>query len=583
MKNKVFKSIGLAVLLLTLLVGNVFAFSLGTTDGVWGRIDANLGSNAIGATCERYGAVTSPSYTLLDGMGVAHNTSVGPGGENERYIRNADVCSGNTINDYAFAANGNPTGWTRDAGTSNRWNDFRTYQSTCSENLDSLIISRYVYHSRTGDDRLAIEIYNKTGDAVDLSGYSLLLFTSDQAFTKVDLTGTIDNGGYRVVGTNNTVTNPAPSPTFAAGDNYRTVALVKDYVAGNVDLYRGQGNRETVFNRSTSDENQVRYGNVGTFNNTCPNDNGNDPDDYLEQSGFGFQGMPADPNFHPAENVPFPVGRFCHYNNPVSSSNSFNSVDLSLKINALACPDGQTIVPTTGGNKLNKEFSFTATLDETTNNLNPCTYGPSSPSWPSYGGGTASSGGTGLNRNGCADMVRFTSSADNTTFTCVINSALELKQEYHLSIMGFTPTTVGADCPDSPVGTLQYNQVYTAEQTNNCFCMYAAYTRNQITPITLASFGANWTENGVLIDWETVTETNNFGFNIMRAEIVDGERIQINVEIIFSNLAPGDAFGSSYEYLDETAVPGTEYFYWLVDVPLDSSEPGIYGPISPAL
>jgi len=577
MKRKLFKSIGLAVLLLTLLVSNVFAFSLGTTDGVWGRIDNDSSWIYQGATCERYAAVSSPSYKLLDGMGVAYNVNVGPGGETERYIRNADVCSGNTIDDYTFATSDNPAGWQRDAPDGQRFIDFRTYHSSCGK-IESPIISRYVYYSRDGADHLAIEIYNKTGDPINLSTYSLLLFTGDQEFTKVDLSGEIANEGYYVVGTADTRDKVSLNQEITDSDDYRTVALVKDYRYGNVDFYGNQDNRTFAYNISGTDENQVRYGTpLGYI--LCPNENGNEKDKFQIQSGFGFQGMVTDSSFEPDAEKPFPVGRFCHYNNAVTSINGFDSVELSLKIKEIACPEGQTIRPVTKENTLDMDFKFSAQLEETDNFVITCEYGPNSPAWPSYGGSASSSGGTGLNRNGCADMVKFTS-ADDVKFTCVFDDDHE--QDYYLSLLGFAPTTVGADCPDSPVGTLQFNQVYTAEEANSCFCMYAAYTKNQITPVTMASIGANWTEKGVLIDWETVSETNNFGFNIMRAESVDGERIQINPEMIFSGLAPGDPFGSSYEYLDETAVPGTEYFYWLVDVPLDSSEPGIYGPISPA-
>lgn len=594
MKKKLFKSIGLAVLLLTLLVSNVFAFSLGTTDGVWGRIDVTDLGFAEGATCEHYGAVTSPSYELIDAMGVAYNTSVGPGGESERFIRNANVCTGNTVDDHAFATN-NPAGWTRDTPNNGRWNGFRNHTNTCG-NTETLIISRYVYHSRNNDDdRLAIEIYNNTGDEVDLKDYSLLLFTGDQEYDVIPLTGTPANApnmlaspGYYVVGTDETSGQITLDDTFVNRDTYRTVALVKNYIPGTVDRVVGGGSVEDVFNDSFIDENQARYGN---FSNGCGEANA---DNFVRQSGFGFQGMPANPTFQPAEGEYFPVGRFCHYNNPVyvpNGGNSFNTINLNLSVNDIACPTGQTIEPATGDNTLDRTFKFVATLNETTNynSVNQqyeCPYGDDTTNptsgWPSYGGSRTYTGGTGtgLNRNGCADMVSFSSAVGNLSFICRYDASHT--QEYHLSIVGFTPTTVGGVCPTVPVGELQYNQVYTAEQSNNCYCMYASYTKNQITPVTLANFGANWTENGVLLDWVTVTETNNFGFNIMRAEIVDGERIQINPEMIISGLAPGDPFGSSYEYLDETAVPGTEYFYWLVDVPLDSSEPGVYGPISPA-
>lgn len=111
--------------------------------------------------------------------------------------------------------------------------------------------------------------------------------------------------------------------------------------------------------------------------------------------------------------------------------------------------------------------------------------------------------------------------------------------------------------------------------------MYAAFTKGQITPVVLKSLSATAVENGILVAWETATEVNNLGFNIYRAELVDGERAKINPELIMSKLAPGDLFGATYEFLDESAAIGVTYYYWLEDVPLESGvTPGIYGPIS---
>ena len=226
-------------------------------------------------------------------------------------------------------------------------------------------------------------------------------------------------------------------------------------------------------------------------------------------------------------------------------------------------------------------FSYLVSLDETSNGTSPCVYGPTSPAWPGGAANPYVTGDTGPNRNGCADRVLFSALGGGGTqvFTCRIDS--QHTQDYTVSILGFVPTTAGAACPDTPTGTIQFNQIYTSETAKNCFCVYAAYTRGQITPVVLLNLSAVSVENGVLISWETVTETNNFGFNIMRAESTDGEQTQVNPEMIMSQIAPGDMFGASYEYLDSTAAEGVTYYYWLVDVPLDSADlPGIHGPIS---
>lgn len=186
-------------------------------------------------------------------------------------------------------------------------------------------------------------------------------------------------------------------------------------------------------------------------------------------------------------------------------------------------------------------------------------------------------GDTGPNRNGCADGVVWEPSLNHQEFTCRIDAGHT--QDYTVSLLGFTPTTAGAACPDTPVGIIQFNQIYTAETAKNCYCVYAAYTEDQITPVTLVNLSAIGVEDGILISWETVTEANNLGFNIMRAESVDGGQVQINPELIMSEVAPGDMFGAAYEYLDETAVEGVTYYYWLIDVPLDGSLPGVHGPI----
>jgi len=576
MKNKVLKSAGIAFLLLAFLAGNVFAFSLGTTDGVWGRIDSTT-SFPTGADCERYGAVQAPTYTLFDAVGIIYNVNVGPGGETERYVRNPSVCSGDIDGDIRFKDNISFDGWTR--STTGLWGDLGSHTISCST-PSGLFISEYVYEQFSGfnNDSIAIEIYNGTGGTVNLGtgNYSLLMFRDDRNFDKIDLSGSVSAGGLHVIVSNAAAgSTTVENQTFANNDNYRTVVLVKDYVDASTTDYGNQSRRAAVYNTTTGDENQVRYGMPSGYT-SCPDSDGSQPNRFELQSGFGFEGQ-IDSNFEPEVDQLFPIGRFCHYNNPIYEPDDyFNTVPLTLTINDLGCPPGQTFDPTAPSNDLNFDFLFT--LDETPNANDPCAYGPSAPGWPGGAAAPNADGDTGPNRSGCADMVRITAPEDDQTFTCVIDSTHD--QEYHVSIMGFTPITAGGICPDVPTGTIHFNQIYTAEQVRNCYCVYASYTRSQITPVTLGSLSAEGVENGILISWETVTETNNFGFNILRAESTDGERLQINPEIIFSSLAPGDPFGSSYEYLDETAAPGVEYIYWLVDIPLDGTENGLHGPIS---
>lgn len=570
MKKKLLKSIGIAILCSAIVLGNVLAFSLGTTDGVWGRIDYTPASGAVvDADCDGWARATNSNYTIDDVIGVVYNTAYGPGGGDETYVRDADVCSGDPTGDGTFSE------WTRTGSAV--WTGLGSHNTSCTS-TSSLIISEYVWESGS-DDRLGVEIYNKTGADINLADedYSLLFFTSDKDLVQVDLTGTVNNNDvYVVVNNAGAGSTTQENQTIANNDAYRTVVLIKDYspqVINAVD-FSWEDSTQGV---STDDENMVRYGFL--YNSYgwlyCPKTIA----DFNLQSGFGFEGI-EDRAFEPVEGQYFPVGRFCHYNNPIGipwNFNYFEQVPLNLTINDIGCPTGQTLDPIDAQNDLT--FQFLVNLDETSNNLSDCPYNSNSPQWPGGADGANVSGDTGPNRNGCADAVTWEASSNLQEFTCRIDSSHT--QDYTVSILGFTPTTAGAACPDTPVGTIQFNQIYTAEEAKNCYCVYAAYTKGQITPVVLRNLAAVGVEDGILISWETVTETNNLGFNILRAESVEGERTQVNPELIMSILAPGDMFGTAYEYLDETAVEGVTYYYWLVDVPLDDGDlPGLHGPIS---
>jgi len=86
-----------------------------------------------------------------------------------------------------------------------------------------------------------------------------------------------------------------------------------------------------------------------------------------------------------------------------------------------------------------------------------------------------------------------------------------------------------------------------------------------ITAVELAAFDAAAQENGVMLTWETAAEMDNLGFNIYRADSQVGEMNKINPSLIPSK-DPGSTVGAAYSFLDESAVPGATYYYWLEDV-----------------
>jgi hypothetical protein len=101
---------------------------------------------------------------------------------------------------------------------------------------------------------------------------------------------------------------------------------------------------------------------------------------------------------------------------------------------------------------------------------------------------------------------------------------------------------------------------------------------NEITAVELSAFDAAAQSNGVLLTWETATELDNLGFNIYRADSQVGEMNKINPSLIPSK-DPGSTVGAAYSFLDESAVPGVTYYYWLEDVDV-SGAAEMNGPVA---
>lgn len=98
------------------------------------------------------------------------------------------------------------------------------------------------------------------------------------------------------------------------------------------------------------------------------------------------------------------------------------------------------------------------------------------------------------------------------------------------------------------------------------------------TAATMVSFDAVNVEDGILLTWETAEELDNLGFNLYRAEDLQGIKVQVNPKLIPSQ-NPGGTSGAVYEFLDRQVVAGKEYHYWLEDIDF-SLLPTLYGPVT---
>ena len=182
-----------------------------------------------------------------------------------------------------------------------------------------------------------------------------------------------------------------------------------------------------------TDENRIGYGTPsGSWG--CPTTWTN----FKLQSGFGFNGING-PVSGLNVDVPFYLGSFTHYNNPIQSSqDSLDWVDLSLTV-PIDCD---------GNGSTDTSFSFDPRfyLDETVNNARPCPYKPGDP----------------VNANGCADAVTIVQPA-TTTFVCS-------SVEYTVNIYGFTSNSNCSTVFDQNAVATQY---ITKEQATNNACLWA--------------------------------------------------------------------------------------------------------------
>jgi hypothetical protein len=100
--------------------------------------------------------------------------------------------------------------------------------------------------------------------------------------------------------------------------------------------------------------------------------------------------------------------------------------------------------------------------------------------------------------------------------------------------------------------------------------------------VLLAGFSAQGQADRVLVQWDTVSEMGNLGFNLWRSVSPDEAGTQLNTSLIPSQ-SPGSTQGYSYQWIDQSDLtPGATYYYWLEDIDLN----GIvtrHGPVSATL
>jgi hypothetical protein len=82
--------------------------------------------------------------------------------------------------------------------------------------------------------------------------------------------------------------------------------------------------------------------------------------------------------------------------------------------------------------------------------------------------------------------------------------------------------------------------------------------------VELVSFTATTQDGLVVLSWQTESEVDNEGFYVLRSSEPDGDYDVVGISFVPADGGP--AFGADYELVDDTAAPGTTYYYLLEDI-----------------
>jgi hypothetical protein len=81
------------------------------------------------------------------------------------------------------------------------------------------------------------------------------------------------------------------------------------------------------------------------------------------------------------------------------------------------------------------------------------------------------------------------------------------------------------------------------------------------TAVTVSSFTGSSHLSSVQLDWETASEIGLVGFNLYRADTLDGAKHKLNA-VLIPALNPDTLLGASYQFSDVVG-QGRRYYYWL--------------------
>lgn len=128
-------------------------------------------------------------------------------------------------------------------------------------------------------------------------------------------------------------------------------------------------------------------------------------------------------------------------------------------------------------------------------------------------------------------------------------------------------------------GTDEIQACFTNDQGREvCSDIVTKVWEEAPTLVDLVSFTGKNVIGRVLLEWETASEVDNAGFNILRSESAPALNfVKINGEIIPGE--GGGTFGATYSFIDSNVESGKTYYYQLEDVEFDGDS-ALHGPVS---
>lgn len=126
-----------------------------------------------------------------------------------------------------------------------------------------------------------------------------------------------------------------------------------------------------------------------------------------------------------------------------------------------------------------------------------------------------------------------------------------------------------------------WSDYYTAERIEYNATAGTYYTAIcDPTSVNIADLTATYDPGtkSVSVDWETVSDANFRGFNVMRSDSEHGLQDRLNPELI-DVYQIGSVLGNEYFFIDDTVERGKTYYYWLEVVEIDETI-SYNGPVS---